>query len=125
MVQNVPVDQLHSILDAAAEVFRTIINEEHRKTILEQNARLMFACMFSCSNRSVCKSIFGKTLFVLKSFAKQIGQTRTKIWHKVFWTILTWTVTDLQKEGEFNIQLQQGDELKPIPTEMRAECSRA
>jgi type I restriction enzyme, R subunit len=25
----------------------------------------------------------------------------------------------LQKEGEFNIQLQQGDELKPIPTDMR------
>jgi type I restriction enzyme R subunit len=27
----------------------------------------------------------------------------------------------LQKEGEFNIQLQQGDELKPIPTDMREE----
>jgi type I restriction enzyme R subunit len=26
----------------------------------------------------------------------------------------------LQKEGEFNIQLQQGDELKPIPTDMRS-----
>jgi type I restriction enzyme R subunit len=29
----------------------------------------------------------------------------------------------LQKEGEFNIKLQQGEELKPIPTEMRGGAS--
>ena len=31
MVNNVPIDQLHCILDAAAEVFRTTLNKEHQE----------------------------------------------------------------------------------------------
>ena len=36
MVTNVPVDQLHSILDAAAEVFRTSLPEEQQDDFRER-----------------------------------------------------------------------------------------
>jgi type I restriction enzyme R subunit len=119
MVTNVPVDQLHSILDAAAEVFRTSLTEEQQDDFRAKCKTYVRLYVFLAQIVPFVNPYLERLYLFLNHLQNKLGKQRDEDLAQGILDNIDMDSYRLQKEGEFNIQLQQGDELKPIPTDMR------
>lgn len=119
IVTNVPVDQLHSILDAAAEVFRTSLTEEQQDDFRAKCKTYVRLYVFLAQIVPFVNPYLERLYLFLNHLQNKLGKQRDEDLAQGILDNIDMDSYRLQKEGEFNIQLQQGDELKPIPTDMR------
>lgn len=119
MVTNVPVDQLHSILDAAAEVFRTSLTEEQQDEFRAKCKTYVRLYVFLAQIVPFVNPYLERLYLFLNHLQNKLGKQSDEDLAQDILDNIDMDSYRLQKEGEFNIQLQQGDELKPIPTDMR------
>lgn len=119
MITNVPVDQLHSILDAAADVFRTSLTEEQQDDFRAKCKTYVRLYVFLAQIVPFVNPYLERLYLFLNHLQNKLGKQRDEDLAQGILDNIDMESYRLQKEGEFNIQLQQGDELKPIPTAMR------
>ena len=119
MVNNVPIDQLHCILDAAAEVFRTTLNKEHQEDFRTKCKSYVRLYAFLAQIVPFVNPYLERLYLFLKHLQNKLGYSIDEDLAKGILDNIDMESYRLQKEGEFNISLQQGDELKPMPTELR------
>ena len=119
IIANVPVDQLHTILDAAAEVFKTSLNEEQQDDFRAKCKTYVRLYVFLAQIVPFVNPYLERLYLFLNHLQNKLGKQRDEDFAQGILDNIDMESYRLQKEGEFNIQLQQGDELKPIPTDMR------
>ena len=120
IVSNIPVDQLHSILDAAAEIFRTTQNEKQQDDFRGKCKSYIRLYVFLAQIIPFVNPYLERLYLFLNHLQNKLGRQRDEDLAQGILDNIDMESYRLQREGEFNIQLQQGDELKPVPTEMRA-----
>jgi len=119
LVANIPVDQLHSILDVAAEIFRTVLTEEQQDDFRAKCKTYVRLYVFLSQIVPFVNPYLERLYLFLNHLQNKLGRQRDEDLAQGILDNIDMDSYRLQKEGEFNIQLQQGDELKPMPTEMR------
>jgi type I restriction enzyme R subunit len=119
IIANVPVDQLHTILDAAAEVFRATLNEEQQDDFRAKCKTYVRLYVFLAQIVPFVNPYLERLYLFLNHLQNKLGKQLDEDLAQGILDNIDMDSYRLQKEGEFNIQLQQGDELKPIPTDMR------
>ena len=119
IITNVSVDQLHSILDAAAEVFTTSFTEEQQEDFRAKCKTYVRLYVFLAQIVPFVNPYLERLYLFLNHLQNKLGRQRDEDLAQGILDNIDMDSYRLQKEGEFNIQLQQGDELKPIPTDMR------
>jgi type I restriction enzyme R subunit len=119
MVTNHSVDQLHSILDAAAEVFRTSLTEEQQNDFRSKCKTYVRLYVFLAQIVPFVNPYLERLYLFLNHLQNKLGEQRDEDLAQGILDNIDMDSYRLQKEGEFNIQMQQGKELQPIPTTMR------
>lgn len=119
MVTNVPIDQLHSLLDAAAEVFKTSLTEEQQDDFRAKCKTYVRLYVFLAQIVPFVNPYLERLYLFLNHLQNKLGKQRDEDLAQGILDNIDMDSYRLQKEGEFNIQMQQGDELKPIPSDMR------
>ncbi|MBL7894832.1 MAG: type I restriction endonuclease subunit R [Bacteroidia bacterium] len=119
LVSNVPVDELHSILDAAAEVFRTALTEEQQDDFRAKCKTYVRLYVFLAQIVPFVNPYLERLYLFLNHLQNKLGKKRDEDLAQGILDNIDMDSYRLQKEGEFNIKLEQGDELKPIPTDMK------
>lgn len=123
IVLNVPVDQLHIILDAAANVFRTTLNEKAQDDFRVKCKSYVRLYVFLAQIVPFTNPYLERLYIFLNHLQNKIGKEEGEDLARGILDNIDMDSYRLQKEGEFRIQLQQGDELKPLPTELRGNTA--
>ena len=119
MITNVPVDQLHSILDVAAEVFRTNLTEEQQDDFRAKCKTYVRLYVFLAQIVPFVNPYLERLYLFLNHLQNKLGRQREEDLAQGILDNIDMENLRYQLEATTNIILQQGDELKPIPTEMR------
>jgi type I restriction enzyme R subunit len=120
IVTSVPVDQLHIILDAAAEVFRHTLDEKQQEDFKGKCKSYVRLYVFLAQIVPFVNPYLERLYLFLNHLQNKLGRQRDEDLAQGILDNIDMESYRLQKEGDFIIQLQQGDELKPMPTDMRA-----
>jgi type I restriction enzyme, R subunit len=123
IVENVTVDQLHIILDEAANTFRTTLSEEQQEDFRVKCKSYVRLYVFLAQIVPFVNPYLERLYIFLKHLQNKIGKQEGEDLAKGILDNIDMDSYRLQKEGEFRIQLQQGDELKALPTELRGTVS--
>jgi len=119
IVANVPVDQLHILLDRAAEIFRTTLNEEAQEDFRVKCKSYVRLYSFLAQIVPFTNAYLERLYIFLNHLQNKISREEGEDLAQGILDNIDIDSYRLQREGEFRITLQQGDELKPLPTEMR------
>ncbi len=119
LVTNIQVDQLHVILDAAAEVFRTSLSEEQQNDFRAKCKTYVRLYVFLAQIVPFINPYLERLYLFLNHLQNKLGKQPDEDLAQGILDNIDIDSYRLQKEGEFNLKLQQGEELQPIPTEMR------
>ncbi len=118
MVSNIPVDQLHSILDSAAEVFRTNLNEEQQEDFRAKTKTYVRLYVFLAQIIPFVNPYLERLYLFLNHLQNKLGKLRDEDLAQGILDNIDMESYKLQRESDSSIHLQQGEELKPISTEM-------
>lgn len=116
IVSNIPVDQLHSILDAAAEVFRNTLIEEQQEDFRAKCKSYVRLYVFLAQIVPFVNPYLERLYLFLNHLQNKLGRPIDADLAQGILDNIDMDSYRLQREGEFNIKLSQGDELKPMPT---------
>lgn len=119
LITNVPVDQLHSILDVAAEVFRTNLTEEQQDDFRAKCKTYVRLYVFLAQIVPFVNPYLERLYLFLNHLQNKLGRQREEDLAQGILDNIDMENLRYQLEATTNIILQQGDELKPMPTEMR------
>jgi type I restriction enzyme, R subunit len=119
IITNVPVDQLHTILDAAAETFRTILTEEQQDDFRAKCKTYIRLYVFLAQIVPFVNPYLERLYLFLNHLQNKLGKQREEDLAQGILDNIDMENLRYQLEGTANIVLQQGDELQPIPTDMR------
>jgi len=119
IISNVPVDQLHSILDAAAEIFRTNLTEKQQDDFRAKCKTYVRLYVFLAQIVPFVNPYLERLYLFLNHLQNKLGRQREEDLAQGILDNIDMENLRYQLEATTNIVLQQGDELKPIPTEMR------
>lgn len=119
IVQNVPVDQLHLVLDVAANVFKTNLNEKAQEDFRVKCKSYVRLYVFLAQIVPFTNPYLERLYIFLNHLQNKIVRDEDEDLAKGILDNIDMDSYRLQKEGEFRIKLQKGDELKAMPTEMR------
>jgi len=120
IVSNVPVDQLHRILDSAAEVFRTTLDEAQKVDFRTKTKSYVRLYVFLSQIVTFVNSYLERLYLFLSHLQNKLGGEGTEDLAQGILDNIDMDSYRIEKDGEFYINLQQGDELLPIPTKMRS-----
>jgi type I restriction enzyme, R subunit len=119
IITNVPVDHLHTILDAAAETFRTILTEEQQDDFRAKCKTYIRLYVFLAQIVPFVNPYLERLYLFLNHLQNKLGKQREEDLAQGILDNIDMENLRYQLEGTANIVLQQGDELQPIPTDMR------
>jgi type I restriction enzyme R subunit len=115
ILSNVPVDQLHLLLDNVANVFRTQLSEEEQADFRSKCKSYIRLYVFLSQIIPFVNPYLEELYLFLKHLQNKLGKLRDEDLAKGILDNIDMDSYRIQKQGEFKIQLQQGEELKPIP----------
>ena len=123
IVANVPVDQLHSILDQSSQIFRDNLEEEHQNDFRAKVKTYVRLYIF-LSQIVPFENPYLERLYIFLNYLqnKLVGETPIDFSRGILDNI-DMDSYRLQLEATTNVVLEQGEDLKPIPTEMRGGVS--
>jgi type I restriction enzyme, R subunit len=113
IVQNVPVDQLHIILDAAANVFRTTLDEKSQEDFRTKCKSYVRLYVFLAQIVPFTNPYLERLYIFLNHLQNKIQREQGEDLAQGVLDTIDLDSYRLQKQGEFRITLQQGDELMP------------
>lgn len=119
IVENVTVDQLHITLDVAANTFRTTLNAEQQEDFRVKCKSYVRLYVFLAQIVPFVNPYLERLYIFLKHLQNKIGKQDGEDLASGILDNIDMDSYRLQKEGEFRIQLQKGDELTAVPTELR------
>lgn len=119
LITNVPVDQLHSILDAAAVVFRNNLTAEQQDDFRAKCKTYVRLYVFLAQIIPFVNPYLERLYLFLNHLQNKLGKQQEEDLAQGILDNIDMENLRYQLEATTNIVLQQGDELKPIPTEMR------
>lgn len=117
MIANVPVDQLHIILDAAADVFRMTLNENTQDDFRGKCKSYVRLYVFLAQIVPFTNPYLERLYIFLNHLQNKLGRQRDEDLAQGILDNIDMDSYRLQREGEFNIQLEQGYELPSFSTD--------
>jgi type I restriction enzyme R subunit len=123
ILSSVPVDQLHSILDTCSYIFRNDLNEEEQNDFRAKTKTFVRLYIF-LSQIVDFENVYLERLYIfLNHLQHKLGTEATPDFTVGMLNNIDMDSYRLQLEATTNIVLEQGEDLKPIPTEMRGGVS--
>jgi type I restriction enzyme, R subunit len=119
IINNVPIDQLHSILDEAAIIFRDNLNEEQQEDFRAKCKTYVRLYVFLAQIIPFVNPYLERLYLFLKHLQNKLGRQMEEDLAQGILDNIDMENLRYQLESTSNIALEQGDELKPIPTDMR------
>lgn len=113
IVQNVPVDQLHIILDAAANVFKITLDEKSQEDFRSKCKSYVRLYVFLAQIVPFTNPYLERLYIFLNHLQNKIQREQGEDLAQGVLDTIDLDSYRLQKQGEFKITLQQGDELIP------------
>ncbi len=113
IVQNIPVDQLHIILDAAANVFKTTLDEKSQEDFRSKCKSYVRLYVFLAQIVPFTNPYLERLYIFLNHLQNKIQREQGEDLAQGVLDAIDLDSYRLQKQGEFKITLQQGDELMP------------
>ncbi|MCA0380707.1 MAG: DEAD/DEAH box helicase family protein [Bacteroidetes bacterium] len=113
IVQNVSVDQLHIILDAAADVFRTTLDEISQEDFRAKCKSYIRLYVFLVQILPFTNPYLERLYVFLNHLQNKIQKEQDEDLASGVTNTIDLDSYRLLKQGEFTITLQQGDELMP------------
>ena len=113
IVQNVPVDQLHIILDAAANVFRTTLDEKSQEDFRTKCKSYVRLYVFLAQIVPFTNPYLERLYIFLNHLQNKIQREQGEDLAQGVLDTIDLDSYRLQKQGDFNITLEQGKELMP------------
>lgn len=113
IVQKVPVDQLHIILDAASNVFRTTLDEKLQEDFRAKCKSYVRLYVFLAQIVPFTNPYLERLYIFLNHLQNKIQREQGEDLAQGVLDTIDLDSYRLQKQGEFTITLQQGDELMP------------
>jgi len=118
ILDNVPVDQLHAILDEASAVFREDLEEEQQADFRAKVKTYVRLYIFLSQIVSFENAYLERLYIYLNNLQNKLGTGEIEMPINILENI-DMDSYRLQLEATTNIAMEQGEDLKPIPTEMR------
>ncbi len=119
ILANVPVDQLHAILDSSSEIFRNDLNEE-QQTDFRAKVKTYVRLYVFLSQIVPFENPYLERLYIfLNHLQNKLGGDAPLDLSKGILDNIDMDSYRLQLETTINIVLEQGEEIQPIPTDMR------
>ncbi len=113
IVQNVPVDQLHIILDSAVQVFRTTLDEKSQEDFRTKCKSYVRLYVFLAQIVPFTNPYLERLYIFLNHLQNKIQKEQGDDLAQGVLDSIDLDSYRLQRIGEFRITLQQGDELMP------------
>lgn len=123
ILKNVPVDQLHAILDSCSEIFRNDLAEEQQADFRAKVKTYVRLYIFLSQIVHFENPYLERLYIFLNHLQNKLGGDTPIDLAKGILDNIDMDSYRLQLEATTNIVMEQGDELKPIPTEMRGSTS--
>ena len=124
IIANVPIDHLHAILDSASNIFRNDLDEE-MQTDFRAKVKTYVRLYIFLSQIVPFENPYLERLYIFLNHLqnKLGGETPIDLAQGILDNI-DMDSYRLQLEATTNIVMEQGDDLKPIPTDMRGGTSQ-
>lgn len=119
IIANVTIDQLHILLDSAAKIFRTKLDEKSQEDFRTKCKSYVRLYVFLAQIVPFTNPYLERLYIFLNHLQNKIRREESEDLAKGILDNIDMDSYRLQLEAETRIILHQGDELKPIPTEMR------
>ena len=119
ILANMPVDQLHSMLDSSSVIFRNDLTEEQREDFRAKVKTFVRLYIFLSQIVQFENPYLERLYIFLNHLQNKLGgETPIDLAQGILDNI-DMDSYRLQLEATTNIAMEQGDDLKPIPTDMR------
>lgn len=123
ILANVPVDQLHAMLDTSSEIFRNDLAEEQQADFRAKVKTYVRLYIFLSQIVPFENPYLERLYIFLNHLQNKLGgETSTDLAQGILDNI-DMDSYRLQLEATTNIGMEQGEDLKPIPTDMRGGSS--
>ena len=124
IIANVPIDQLHEILDSSSSIFRNDLDEEMQADFRDKLKTYVRLYIFLSQIVPFENPYLERLYIFLNHLQNKLGgETPIDLAQGILDNI-DMDSYRLQLEATTNIVMEQGDDLKPIPTDMRGGTSQ-
>lgn len=123
ILANVPIDQLHALLDESSDIFRNELVEEHQADFRAKVKTYVRLYLFLSQIVEFENAYLERLYIFLNHLQNKLGGDNSIDLAQGILDNIDMDSYRLQLESSSSIELVQGDDLKPIPTEMRGGTS--
>ena len=123
ILANVPVDQLHASLDGSAAIFRDDLEEEQQADFRAKVKTYVRLYIFLSQIVPFENPYLERLYIFLNHLQNKLGGDTSVDLAKGVLENIDMDSYRLQLESTTNVALEQGEDLKPIPTDMRGGVS--
>jgi type I restriction enzyme R subunit len=123
ILANVPIDQLHASLDESSAIFRNDLDEEHQADFRAKVKTYVRLYIFLSQIVPFENPYLERLYIFLNHLQNKLGGDTSIDLAKGVLDNIDMDSYRLQLESTTNVILEQGEDLKPIPTEMRGGIS--
>lgn len=119
ILANVPVDQLHAMLDSSTTIFRNELAEEQQADFRAKVKTYVRLYIFLSQIVPFENPYLERLYIFLNHLQNKLGGETPIDWAQGILDNIDMDSYRLQLEATTNIAMDQGEELKPMPTDMR------
>ncbi|WP_300024342.1 type I restriction endonuclease [uncultured Maribacter sp.] len=119
ILDNVPVDQLHALLDESSDIFRNDLEEEHQADFRAKVKTYVRLYIFLSQIVEFENAYLERLYIFLNHLQNKLGGDTSVDLAQGILDNIDMDSYRLQLESTTSVVLEQGEDLKPIPTEMR------
>jgi type I restriction enzyme R subunit len=124
ILANVPIDQLHAMLDASSAIFRNDLVEEQQADFRAKVKTYVRLYIFLSQIVPFENPYLERLYIFLNHLQNKLGGDFPDDLAKGILDNIDMDSYRLQLESTTNIAMEQGEDLKPIPTEMRGSTNQ-